>query len=51
MDLTFESEDDGATETVMGTIGRVTGDVEIFVLHRVGMTYYSLNCRPTQRMF
>jgi len=51
LDLTFESEDDGATETVMGTIGRVTGDVEIFVLHRVGMTYYSLNCRPTQRMF
>lgn len=40
-----------ASEFVWGTIGRVTGDMEMYYKHPFGLTYYSLKCKPAQRMF
>ena len=40
-----------ASEFVWGTIGRVTGDMEVYYKHPFGLTYYSLKCKPAQRMF
>ena len=49
--LSFGSAGENAPEFMWGSVGRVSGDVEVYYKRTSGVTYYSLKCKPTQRMF
>jgi hypothetical protein len=49
--ISFGSADEKATEFMWGTVGRVSGDVQLYYQHNSGLTYYALKCKPSQRMF
>jgi hypothetical protein len=52
--LTFDGPSTGnkfPNSNIRGSINRVTGDVEAYLTSDFGPVHYSLQCKPTQRMF